>query len=110
MSSYAINKVCRLANTDDRFRQLLQVAPERTLHSFVPALTDAERDALLAGDVGALVAFGASRYLLAALGRRNLFGLDREEYTRQLRSAYESSPAVRAAMYPGRSDTKPGRR
>lgn len=107
MSEYEINKVCWLANRNDRFRQLLMVDPERTLEQFAPALKDEERVALLAGDVGALVAFGTNRYLLAALGRRNLFGLDRDTYTERLRSACASSPEVRAAMYPGLSDRDP---
>jgi hypothetical protein len=107
VSVYAINKVCWLANRDDRFRQLLMVDPERTLRHLVPALDDEERVALLRGDVGALVAFGANRYLLAAIARRNLFGLDRRTYTERLRSACASSPDVRAAMYPGLSDQGP---
>jgi hypothetical protein len=106
VSAYAINKVCWLANRDDRFRQLLMVDPDRTLQQFTPALRENERIALLQGDIGALVAFGANRYLLAALGRRRLFGLDRDSYTERLRSAYERSAAVRAAMYPGLSDQK----
>jgi hypothetical protein len=107
VSVHAINKVCWLANRDDRFRQMLVVDPERTLRQFTPALMDEERVALLHGDVGALVAFGANRYLLAVLGRRGLFGLDRDAYTDRLRSAYASSPKVRSAMYPGMSDRDP---
>jgi hypothetical protein len=103
VSAYAINKVCWLANRDDQFRQRLMVDPERTLQRFVPALKEDERAALLRGDIGALVAFGANRYLLAALGRRRLFGLDRDRYTERLRTACQHSAAVRDALYPGLS-------
>jgi hypothetical protein len=104
VSAYAINKVCWLANQDDGFRQLLAVDPDRTLRRCVPALQEGERIALLEGDIGALVAFGASRYLLASLGRRHLFGLDAHSFRERLRSACASSAAVRDAMYPGLSD------
>jgi hypothetical protein len=99
-----MNKVCWLAHHDDRFRQLLMVDPDRTLRRFVPALAEDERIAFLSGDVGALVAFGTNRYLLARLARRNLFGLDMETYRERLRRALESSQDVRDAMYPGLSD------
>lgn len=103
MSTYGINKVCWLAKRDGGFRQLLMVDPDRTLRQFVPGLDEAERTALLEGDVGALVAFGASRYLLAALGRMHLFGLDADSYRERLRSSCGSSAEVRGAMYPGPS-------
>lgn len=102
-----MNKVCWLAHHDDRFRQLLMVDPERTLRRFVPALAEGERIAFLAGDVGALVALGTNRYLLARLARRNLFGLDLETYRERLGRALESSQDVRDAMYPGLSDRSP---
>jgi hypothetical protein len=104
MSAYAINKVCWLAKQDGRFRQLLVVDPDRTLRQCVPALEESERTALLEGDIGALVAFGASRYLLGALGRLHLFGLDADSFRDRLRSACVSYEAVREAMYPGLSD------
>lgn len=100
MTAYAINKVCWLANRDDDYRRLIRVDPEDALRRAVPRLSDDERIALLGGDVGALVAMGASRYLLASLGRRRLFGLDSASYRLRLQEAIEASASVRSAMYP----------
>ena len=48
-------------------------------------LSDAEREALLAGDVATLERMGAHGYLLANLGRFGLLGLDRESYARRIK-------------------------
>jgi len=100
MIGYAVNNACRLALKDVAFRQALTVDPEATLRSVRPELTDAEVAAFLNGDVAALCAMGAHRYLLGFLGRFRLLGLDWDTYVGRLREAYESDPAARTDISP----------
>jgi hypothetical protein len=43
---------------------------------------------------------GTNRFLLGAIGRHALFGLDQKSYVERLRAAYEADPE-------GRSDISP---
>ena len=49
-------------------------------------LTDAERQALLAGDVGALFRMGANAFLMAYMARFEVCGLNVEIYNQRMRA------------------------
>ena len=95
ISAYAINKVCWLAGRDSDFRQRLRIDPHDTLTRFTPPLGVEATAAFLSGDVAALSAMGANRYLLVGIARQRLFGLDRSSYVARLRAAYEADPKGR---------------
>ncbi len=78
MSIYAVHKVCHLIDKDPEFRQRVQADSEAALADL--ALTDAERKALLGGDVRPLHDLGAHGFLLGRLPRHRVFGLDRDNY------------------------------
>ena len=84
MSSYGINKVCYLAQADLRFREQLRSDPAAALADM--PLTEAERRALLAGDVAALYRLGGLDFLLSNLARFGSFGLTRNLYVGQMRT------------------------
>lgn len=87
MSIYAVNKLCRDALHDPAFRAALERDPRSAIASL--ALTDAERTALLAGDVAWLYERGAHPFLLAYLTRWELFGLTVSLYSERIRTARE---------------------
>jgi Aromatic-ring-opening dioxygenase LigAB, LigA subunit len=87
MSIYAVNKLCREALHDPAFRAALERDPRSAIASL--ALTDAERTALLAGDVAWLYERGAHPFLLAYLTRWELFGLTVPLYSERIRTARE---------------------
>jgi hypothetical protein len=92
MSIYAVNKLCRQTLHDHAFRESLRRDPENAVESF--PLTDAERSALLAGDVAKLYELGAHPYLLSYLTRHELFGLKVEVYSERMRAARDDRPKV----------------
>lgn len=85
MSIYQVNKLCYRALHDKPFREALAREPEATVASL--PLTDDERTALLAGEVGRLYEMGASAFLLSYLTRWELFGLTVAVYNRRMRAA-----------------------
>jgi hypothetical protein len=87
MSIYAVNKLCRDALHDPAFRAALERDPRSAIASL--ALSDAERTALLAGDVAWLYERGAHPFLLAYLTRWELFGLTVPLYSERIRTARE---------------------
>jgi|SRR5450631_3772064 Aromatic-ring-opening dioxygenase LigAB, LigA subunit len=83
MSLYGIHKTLYLLQNDLDFRELLRTEPARALADL--PLTDAERHALVEGDMAALYRMGAHTFLLSRIPRFNaLGGLTREEYQRRL--------------------------
>ena len=91
MSSYGINKVCYLAQADLRFRDQLRSDPAAALVDL--PLTDAERRALLTGDVAALHRMGGLDFLLSNLARFGSFGLTRAVYVERMRTLLTDSSA-----------------
>lgn len=85
MSLYSVHSVCRAALKDERFRAALNRDPAGALQDF--HLTEAEREALLAGDVAALYAQGAHEYALMWLGRAEVVGLTVPEFMRRITQA-----------------------
>ena len=91
MSAYEVARFCRTCLRDTDFRALAKADPAAALDRF--ALSDAERAALLAGEVGALYTMGASAFLLSYLPRWQIFGLDVSTYSERMRAAAAPPPA-----------------
>jgi hypothetical protein len=87
MSAYEVAKFCRRCLREPALRQAVLDDPRAALAD--ADLSDAERDALLAGDVGALYRAGCSAFLLSYLPRWNLFGLDIPTYAERIRASGE---------------------
>jgi hypothetical protein len=85
MSIYAVNLVGRRTLRDAEFRQRLLDDPGAALAEL--ELDDAEREALLAGDVVRLYEMGAHEYLLMTLARFGVLGLDLKTYNERIRTA-----------------------
>jgi hypothetical protein len=85
MSTYAVHKVAQLLRKDPAFRDQMQRAPADTLAEF--RLTDEERQAILTGDVGRLLALGAHGYLLGSFGRAGIGGLTMQNYSERAHSS-----------------------
>jgi hypothetical protein len=85
MSTYAVNLVARRALKEPGFRDSLKADPAAALAGF--DLTEAEQQALLAGDVAALYASGAHDYMLMSLARCEVLGLDIPTFSERIRSA-----------------------
>jgi hypothetical protein len=73
MSLFAVHAVCRDALYDDRFQTALRDDPQQALAE--RDLSSPEREALLAGDVARLYAWGAHEYVLMWLARADVLGL-----------------------------------
>jgi hypothetical protein len=84
MSTYAVHKLIKRIQRDPDFRERLQREPEQALGEY--PLTEQERAALLAGDVGALHAMGVHGYLLSRLVAFGLFGLTAQNYPERIRT------------------------
>jgi Aromatic-ring-opening dioxygenase LigAB, LigA subunit len=85
VSIYQVNKLCYRALHDKPFREALAREPDATVAAL--PLTDDERRALLAGEVGRLYEWGASAFLLSHLTRWELFGLTVPLYNQRMRAA-----------------------
>ena len=82
MSIYSIHKIAHLVQKDPEFRQRMQANPEEAVRDF--KLTDEERRLLLAGEVGKLERMGAHGYVLGALARHKVLGLDQPAYIERM--------------------------
>lgn len=84
MSAYEIHKLCRRVLHDPAFRTWMQSEPAQALATMM--LTDDERNAVLAGDVGWLLRAGASGFLLLILSRFEICGLTLAVFNQRMRS------------------------
>ena len=84
MNIYLVHKLCRRVLHDPEFRQLIQQDPEQAVASM--PFGEAERAALLAGDVARLHREGASAFLLLILSRFEVFGLKLPIFNRRMRT------------------------
>jgi Aromatic-ring-opening dioxygenase LigAB, LigA subunit len=82
MSIYAIHKIAHQVGKDPEFRARMQRDPALAIADY--PLTDQERRALLAGDVGRLVQLGAHGYLLGNLARHQVVGLTMDNYVQRI--------------------------
>ena len=84
MSTFTVNYLCREVLRDHAFRAAMKRDPVQALAA--KDLTDAERQALLAGDVGALFRMGANAFLMAYMARFEVCGLNVEIYNQRMRA------------------------
>jgi len=85
MSIYQVHKVCYMVLHDAAFRERVREDPTKALAEF--RLTEEERRALLAGEVGRLYQLGAHAFLLGHLQRFGLLGLTQELHVQRIRTA-----------------------
>ena len=98
MSAYAVNKVCHLVGKDRAFRLALDADPAAVLAGF--DLTEDERVALIAGEVGRLYELGAHGYLLGHLTRYETLGITVAKFAeRMMRARDDRIAPVEAAGY-----------
>jgi hypothetical protein len=84
MSIYAVNYLCREVLRDHAFRAAMKADPAQALAPL--DLTDAERSALIAGDVGALYRMGVNGFLMGYLARYEVCGLTVGNYNERMRA------------------------
>jgi hypothetical protein len=84
MSIYAVNHLCREVLRDHAFRAGMKADPGKALAPL--DLTDEERNALIAGDVGALYRMGANGFLMGYLARFEICGLNVGNYNERMRA------------------------
>ena len=84
MSIYAVNYLCREVLRDHAFRAAMKADPATALAGL--DLTDDERRALVAGDVGSLYRMGVNGFLMGYLARFEVCGLNVEIYNERMRA------------------------
>ena len=84
MSIFALNYLCRELLRDHTFRAAMKADPAKALAPL--DLTDHERRALLAGDVGTLFRMGVNGFLMGYLARFEVCGLNVEVYNQRMRA------------------------
>ncbi len=84
MSIYAVNHLCREVLRDHAFRAAMKADPATALAPL--DLTDEERNALIAGDVGELYRMGANGFLMGYLARFEVCGLNVGTYNERMRA------------------------
>ena len=84
MSIFAVNHLCREVLRDHAFRAAMKADPAKALAPL--DLTDEERRALIAGDVGALYRMGVNGFLMGYLARYEVCGLNIEIYNQRMRA------------------------
>ena len=84
MSIFAVNHLCREVLCDHGFRAAMKADPAKALAPL--DLTDEERRALIAGDVGALYRMGVNGFLMGYLARYEVCGLNIEVYNQRMRA------------------------
>jgi hypothetical protein len=84
MSIFAVNYLCREVLRDHGFRAAMKADPAKALALL--DLTDEERRALVAGDVGTLFRMGANGFLMGYLARFEVCGLNVQVYNERMRA------------------------
>ncbi len=84
MSTYAVNYLCREVLRDHAFRAAMKADAAKALAPL--DLTDEERSALRAGDVGTLFRSGGNGFLMGYLARFEVCGLNVETYNQRMRA------------------------
>jgi hypothetical protein len=84
MSIFAVNHLCRELLRDHAFRAAMKADPAKALAGL--DLTDEERSALLAGDVGKLYRMGVNAFLMNYLPRFEICGLNQASYNERMRA------------------------
>jgi hypothetical protein len=84
MSIFAVNHLCREVLRDHAFRAAMKADAAKALQPL--DLSDEERRALLAGDVGQLYRMGANAFLMNYLARFEVCGLNAATYNERMRA------------------------
>ena len=84
MSIFAVNHLCREVLRDHAFRAAMKADPAKALAPL--DLTEEERRALVAGDVGALYRMGVNGFLMGYLARYEVCRLNVEVYNQRMRA------------------------
>ena len=84
MSIFAVNHLCRELLRDHTFRAAMKADPAKALTPL--DLTEEERHALLAGDVGQLYRIGVNAFLMNYLPRFEVCGLNAQIYNERMRA------------------------
>jgi hypothetical protein len=84
MTIFAVNYLCRELLRDHAFRAAMKADPTEALAPL--DLTDDERRALIAGDVGTLYRMGVNGFLMGYLARFEVCGLTMEIYNERMRA------------------------
>ena len=84
MTTFAVNYLCREVLRDHAFRAAMKVDPANAVAPL--DLTDDERRALIAGDVGALYRMGVNGFLMGYLARFEVCNLNMEVYNERMRA------------------------
>jgi Aromatic-ring-opening dioxygenase LigAB, LigA subunit len=87
MSINSVNHLCRDITRDSALRRAFLEDPEGALVRYPRKFTEAERAALLAGDVGTLYQMGVNAYVMGYLGRYGVFGLTVQSYSERVRTS-----------------------
>jgi len=87
VSIISVNHLCRDISRDPILRQAFLEDPKGALSRYPRKFTDAERAALLAGDVGTLYQMGVNAYLMGYLGRYGVFWLSAQTYSERVRAS-----------------------
>ena len=85
MSVFAVNHMCRELLRDHEFRAAMKADPAKALAGL--DLTDAERTAILTGDVVALYNMGVNSFLMGYLPRFEICGMNVPLYNERIRTA-----------------------
>jgi hypothetical protein len=85
MSAYQVNKLCHRLYHDRAFREAVKADPAKAIAGW--PLSEAERKALLEGDIRQLYEAGAHPFLLGHITRWNLFGVTPAIYAERIRDA-----------------------
>ncbi|MDO9412586.1 MAG: hypothetical protein Q7T81_08445 [Pseudolabrys sp.] len=85
MTVHTINKICRQVLRDHDFRARMASDPAGAIAGY--DLSDAERNALLAGDVVAMHVMGVNDFMMGYLARFGAVGLSVPRYNELIRSA-----------------------
>ena len=91
MSLYQLNKIMYLLEVDAEFLARMKSDPAKAIGDF--DLTDQERAAVLAGEVGTLYLMGVNAFMLDSVARHELLGLNRETYMAKVRAASQQRDA-----------------
>ena len=85
MSAYQINKLCHRLYHDLSFRAAVKADPAKAIADW--PFSDAERKALLGGDIKRLYEWGGHPFLLGHITRWDLFGVPAAVYADRIKDA-----------------------
>lgn len=89
MSAYQINKLCHRLYHDTAFRAAVKADPAKAIADW--PLSDAERKAVLGGDIRQLYEWGVHPFLLGHITRWDAFGVTPALYAERIQGANDPS-------------------